>query len=101
MWVATRKSQPLQESIRGKLTESIANSPKLYELRIFKNRLTGESLRNLDTKSLLKWINISNKKFFGKIPTSLCQMGKLGNFDFTSHFHFSGIFDNFNNWIIW
>ena len=32
--------------------------------------------------------------------TSLCQMGKLGNFDFTGHFHFSGIFDNFNNWVI-
>ena len=84
----------------GSLLESIANSPKLYELRIFKNGLTGESPRNLDAKSLLKWINISNKKFFGEIPTSSCQMGKLGNFDFTSHFHFSGIFDNFNNWVI-
>ncbi|XP_052183703.1 receptor-like protein kinase HSL1 [Diospyros lotus] len=66
-----------ENHFEGKLPESIAKSPNLYELRLFSNRLTGELPRDLGKNSPLLWIDVSGNHFSGDIPASLCQKGFL------------------------
>jgi hypothetical protein len=59
------------------LPASIADSPSLYELRLFQNRLTGELPQNLGKNAPLRWIDVSNNDLTGQIPASLCENGEL------------------------
>jgi hypothetical protein len=61
----------------GEVPASIADSPNLYEFKIFTNLLSGELPENLGKNGPLIWFDVSNNKFSGKIPASLCEKGAL------------------------
>ncbi|XP_004485839.1 uncharacterized protein [Cicer arietinum] len=61
----------------GELPASIADSPNLYEFKIFTNLLSGELPENLGKNGPLIWFDVSNNSFSGRIPASLCERGAL------------------------
>ncbi|KAI4312217.1 hypothetical protein MLD38_037054 [Melastoma candidum] len=66
-----------ENDLQGDLHPSIAESPGLYELRVFKNRLSGVLPPDLGKKAPLRWVDVSSNEFVGEIPQGLCDKGAL------------------------
>ncbi|KAL5571092.1 hypothetical protein UlMin_020689 [Ulmus minor] len=73
----------------GRLPESIAKSPNLYELKLFNNKLSGELPSQLGKNSPLQCLDVSYNGFEGEIPGGLCEKGALEDFILMSN-SFSG-----------
>ncbi|KAK6932608.1 Serine-threonine/tyrosine-protein kinase, catalytic domain [Dillenia turbinata] len=66
-----------ENQFEGNLSESLVNSPNLFELRLFQNKLTGQLPRDLGKNSPLTWVDVSNNEFSGELPENLCANGQL------------------------
>ncbi|KAL5998840.1 hypothetical protein ACLOJK_009788 [Asimina triloba] len=64
-------------NLEGGLPEIIAESPNLYEMRIFGNRLSGRLPPKLGANSRLLTLDLSTNLFEGEIPPNLCAGGVL------------------------
>ncbi|XP_076909558.1 uncharacterized protein LOC143566867 [Bidens hawaiensis] len=63
--------------LEGLIPESLAKSPNLYDLRLFRNSLVGPIPSGLGKLSPLTTIDLSYNKLFGEIPSGLCENGEL------------------------
>ncbi|EEF44368.1 receptor-like protein kinase HSL1 [Ricinus communis] len=66
-----------ENRLEGKLPESIAKSPNLYELKLFNNKLIGQLPSQLGLNAPLKSLDVSYNGFSGEIPENLCAKGEL------------------------
>ncbi|KAM7276335.1 hypothetical protein ACFE04_018201 [Oxalis oulophora] len=78
LWELPYESLNLFENrLEGTISDSIAISPNLYELKLFNNKLSGEIPSQLGVNSPLQRLDLSYNSLEGKIPSNLCEKWQL------------------------